>query len=517
MARPKPAPRTLARSKPAARKPAPRPAPRPAPKPAPRPAPRMVPKPTVTQRAAPAALRADRPKSALLVHHAGHPAPHRPQGGPRAVAARVRPAKPAARPKSRPGAQRPAERRTQPRTGAHAGRPKPAEHQRPVRARAAAGAWSGSTAQRTLWQSQLARSVKYTKIPWWVAWGVYGEETNWGRYIGTSSTGAQGLMQFEPDTAAAYHYPLTNHPDSVQSQQQFTAACLYLRDLEHEHGSWDAALRAYSGGGYGAADVAGKAGDRKTAPPAAVKHGGTAKLYYNPLAYADVSPERIDQGVDYAVQGGYLVAIADGQVGIATNTMAGWPGGYVVYRITQPGPLNGVCVYYAEGVSPVVHDGEQVRGGARIANLRAGWGTGIEVGFAADLTSGRSWASEHGGWNDIMDGASDATRAGIAMSDLIKRLGGPPGKVEGPTVGQWPPWHATSLLAAGSLAGHAPSPIPSNILTIGSANSIVTQDDSSGLITGLWSALDKAFHAGWVTSKATHEKVSKTVAITTKG
>lgn len=89
--------------------------------------------------------------------------------------------------------------------------------------------------------------------------GVFGLETGFGNNVKTSSAGAVGNMQFEPATAAAYGYPMTNSPTPAQAQQQFDAAAHYLSDLHKTYGSWDTALRHYSGGGYGLAEVTAKA------------------------------------------------------------------------------------------------------------------------------------------------------------------------------------------------------------------------------------------------------------------
>lgn len=92
-------------------------------------------------------------------------------------------------------------------------------------------------------------------VPYWVMMGVYGKETAFGTNVRTSSAGAVGPYQFLPSTAAAYHYPLTNNPNKEQFRQQADAAAHYLSDLYKQYHSWDAALRHYSGGGYGEQDV----------------------------------------------------------------------------------------------------------------------------------------------------------------------------------------------------------------------------------------------------------------------
>jgi soluble lytic murein transglycosylase-like protein len=67
-----------------------------------------------------------------------------------------------------------------------------------------------------------------------------------------SRAGARGLMQLAPETARRYG------ADPHDPAQAVRAAAKYLRDLLAEHGSVEAALRAYNGGP--------KAADPKSAP-----------------------------------------------------------------------------------------------------------------------------------------------------------------------------------------------------------------------------------------------------------
>lgn len=244
--------------------------------------------------------------------------------------------------------------------------------------------------------------------------------------------------------------------------------------------------------------------------------GPASGKLYNPLEYADVVPGRVDQGVDYGVRGGYLVAVADGKVGLVSNTAWQPYGNYLCYEITQPGPLRGVVVYYAEGVKPVVKTGELVRGGARVANLVPGWHYGIEIGYAANTTDGRTWAYEHGGWTRAEDGNNDSTRAGVAFNRLIVALGGPGGIVGRTEIGDWPPWTNQAATAGRENAGRPVNPIPANVLTLGSANGIVTADDYSGQVDSIWKGLDHAAHVAWVRSQSLHSRISKLSVVTAK-
>jgi hypothetical protein len=142
--------------------------------------------------------------------------------------------------------------------------------------------------------------------------------------------------------------------------------------------------------------------------------------YVNPLAHASVTPERIDQGVDYSGSG-TLTALGAGRV-IATSG-GGWPGNFIEYRLTS-GAYSGRYVYYAEGVSPVsgLHDGQSVQPGQPIATMSGGieigWGSGVGT---QPLAQAPGQPSSQG----------VATAAGRSFSSLIASLGGPPGKLQG--------------------------------------------------------------------------------------
>ena len=79
-------------------------------------------------------------------------------------------------------------------------------------------------------------------------WGIYGTETSYGSNITTSSTGAKGGFQFEPATAKAYGYPLTNHPNSKQFEEQATATARYIQANKQKYGSEAKAVEAYYAG-----------------------------------------------------------------------------------------------------------------------------------------------------------------------------------------------------------------------------------------------------------------------------
>ena len=148
--------------------------------------------------------------------------------------------------------------------------------------------------------------------------------------------------------------------------------------------------------------------------------------YVNPLAGASVTPERIDQGVDYSGSG-TLGAIGDGKVTYVGTSGTGWPGAFVEYQLTG-GSDAGRYVYYAESISPAagLHVGQAVRAGQPIASISGG----IEVGWGSGLGT-QPLAQADGQWSSGGDGSNYASADGKDFSALIARLGGPPGKVEG--------------------------------------------------------------------------------------
>jgi hypothetical protein len=152
--------------------------------------------------------------------------------------------------------------------------------------------------------------------------------------------------------------------------------------------------------------------------------------YFNPLAAAHVTPERIDQGVDYAGTGA-LGAIGAARITYVGTNATGWPGGFIEYRLLD-GTDAGCYVYYAEGVKPApgLRAGQIVGPGQPVASLIPGWSTGIEVGWAAGYKTVTYAAARHQ-WSARSDADSVPTGAGKSFSALIHALGGPPGKLEG--------------------------------------------------------------------------------------
>jgi hypothetical protein len=155
-------------------------------------------------------------------------------------------------------------------------------------------------------------------------------------------------------------------------------------------------------------------------PPAAPGH------YVNPLADANLTPERIDQGVDYSGSG-TLGAIGSGKVTYVGTSGTGWPGAFVEYQLTD-GADAGRYVYYAESISPAagLHVGQTVRAGQPIASINGG----IEIGWGSGVGT-QPAAQADGQWGGGSDANNKATADGKSFSALVAQLGGPAGKVEG--------------------------------------------------------------------------------------
>lgn len=244
-------------------------------------------------------------------------------------------------------------------------------------------------------------------------------------------------------------------------------------------------------------------------PPVPSPPPPNLQQYWHPLAFATANPRRVDQGCDFNYCKGYLVAIADGQIKHWFPDAWKPYGGFLVYEITEPGALQGVWVYYAESVTPVVREGENVRGGSRIAKLTYNESPGIEIGYAEPGGSARSWAYAHGGWNNALDNEDAATASGVAFNQLLAALGGPSSIIKGPIVGERPPWASLAVEAVKRNHAGIPSPVASTLTNPSTDTAIVREDSYAGTITAVWAALDSAYHDAWVIARDTHNQLSK--------
>jgi murein DD-endopeptidase MepM/ murein hydrolase activator NlpD len=163
----------------------------------------------------------------------------------------------------------------------------------------------------------------------------------------------------------------------------------------------------------------------------------TPGLYANPLReIRGLTPERIDMGVDYSGYGP-IYAIGDGIV--LTTTVPGWPGGtMIVYQLTD-GPANGLVVYAAEDIAPVVRVGDAVTADSVLGLMYVG-PDGIETGWGDPAVIGNTLAGD----TLQFDGAN-TTAFGTNFSEFLHWLGAPPGIPQNhPPTGtlprNWPQW-----------------------------------------------------------------------------
>jgi len=174
--------------------------------------------------------------------------------------------------------------------------------------------------------------------------------------------------------------------------------------------------------------------------PASATGTTSATGYKNPLRdVAGLSPERVDQGVDYAGTGP-VYSLGDAIVISVATTNSGWPGlgtncangappcngAFIKYKLTD-GPAAGDYVYFAEDCRPTVTAGDNITSSTVICNMYEG-GTNIETGWTTAAAGTQALASaqyQAGGGN------SYATSAGQNFSALLTLLGAPAGIIEG--------------------------------------------------------------------------------------
>lgn len=163
---------------------------------------------------------------------------------------------------------------------------------------------------------------------------------------------------------------------------------------------------------------------------------GAPSGYENPLrAVAGLTPERIDQGVDY-MGFGPIYAVGNGVVLSTVN--GGWPGGtFITYKL-ESGPAAGLVVYAAEDINPTCYVGEQVNADTVLGTVYEGW-SGIETGWAngSEGDTMAMVAGQFSGWN--------STAFGWNFDELLVSLGAPGGILQnnpptGAVPAGWPTW-----------------------------------------------------------------------------
>jgi len=165
--------------------------------------------------------------------------------------------------------------------------------------------------------------------------------------------------------------------------------------------------------------------------------------YQDPLrSITGLTPERVDQGVDYAGSGP-IYAIGDGTVLNTTNP--GWPGGaFISYQLSD-GRAKGDIVYVAENVKPVVSIGQEVTPHTVLGILVNAY-PNLETGWADPPGTGESMAYAAGQWSAYNDEHDIPTAFGENFSQLLASLGATPGvseaKPDGTVPPNWPTWPA---------------------------------------------------------------------------
>lgn len=294
------------------------------------------------------------------------------------------------------------------------------------------------------WDWWVEGAVKGTGLPWSVvAWQI-NDESSFDPNV-TSSAGAEGIAQFIPSTWASLG--ISGSPFNPQDALRGYIK-LMTELLNQFHGNVRNALAAYNAGpgnlaaGYGYADtILSQAGEPSTLT---VKPGsGVVPVgLVNPLENAVITANgRVDEGVDFDVNGGYLRAIGPGVVTYSQLQASGWPGGQIQYQIKGVPGLDGAYIYYAEGVYNLQPVGTPLQAGDHLCNLYHG--SSIEIGFGSNNPPD-SYSRALGFFYD----QHNSTRAGILFNELLKELGGPVGYTTGNPAGPMPPFSIAGFSAS---------------------------------------------------------------------
>jgi hypothetical protein len=313
----------------------------------------------------------------------------------------------------------------------------------------------------------------------------FGQSTLPGVRSGANSAGAAGPMQigiggaagdtWDAIKVAAPGDPPGQAPDVYDEGDAVYSAAHYLAGdgMTADPATWQRAVFDYNHAGWyvsevlsraqayyqqglaaGGAAGGGTAATPGTAPGTAAAAAGAstaaawpgqqqcsvqAGSYANPFAEVPpghLVPERIDMGVDYADDSADpILALGDATVNYA-GPDPGWENGDSVNYTLTDGPYAGRYVYVAESVTPTVRTGQQVVAGQEIATFAEPNTHGIETGWAAGpgLVVARASALDqqsHG-----PDPGANRSYCGNVFSELLARVGAPPGLPEGrPVVG----------------------------------------------------------------------------------
>jgi len=162
----------------------------------------------------------------------------------------------------------------------------------------------------------------------------------------------------------------------------------------------------------------------------------SGNAYANPFrAISGLTPERIDQGVDYAGVGP-VYAIGNGVV--LNVYSSGWPDGtFIAYQLSD-GPARGLVVFTAEDLTPLVSVGSRVTANTVIGQMYRG-PHGVEIGWADGSAIPNAMARSYGQYHD-----SHSTAFGDNFSRLLQSIGAPGGILHSAPSGTlppgWPQW-----------------------------------------------------------------------------
>jgi murein DD-endopeptidase MepM/ murein hydrolase activator NlpD len=174
-----------------------------------------------------------------------------------------------------------------------------------------------------------------------------------------------------------------------------------------------------------------------SSPPPSQPPPSSTAGYSNPFrAVSALSPERIDQGVDYS---GFGPVYAVGNGVVLSTVNGGWPGGtFIAYQLSG-GPAAGLVVYVGEDVEPAVQVGASVTSSTVLGQMYAG-PDGIETGWADATALGNTMARTYQQFS-----GSNSTAFGDNFSQFLQSVGAPGGVLQNnPPTGQlpqtWPRW-----------------------------------------------------------------------------
>jgi len=292
----------------------------------------------------------------------------------------------------------------------------------------------------------------------------FGLSTLPGVHTGANSAGAAGPMQIGIGGAAGDTWdaievsapgdPPGQPPDVYNEGDAVYSAAHYLAEdgMTASPQTWPPAVYDYNHAGwyvqavlsraqtYYQQGLAGAGSVQEVSWPGQEQQCSVqAGPYVNPFAEVPsghLVPERIDMGVDYAdASPDPILALGDAVINYA-GPDPGWMDGDSVNYTLSDGPYAGRYVYVAESLTPTVHTGQQVTAGQEVATFAEPNTDGIETGWAAGPGLVVAKASTLDQQAHGEDPGDNRTYCGNEFSELLARLGAPPGLTEGrPVVG----------------------------------------------------------------------------------